>query len=639
MTDELEPVSSTAQRIEGAKVDVDIMPSIFELYDQLEAQPVKAGTILEGTVSAVGDVVSVDLGLSVKGHLSDGQGLSVGESVRIYVEQVEADHVVVSRGKAARLDLWSRIDAAHRDGTLIEGEIVAVTNAGLSVDIGIKAILPKRESDFNVTDPVELIGRRVEFRILRADAKRGRVTVSRRALNAEAVALQKEELLDTLAVDMVLQGTVRRIAPFGAFVDVGGLEGLAHVSDLSWSRVKHPGDLVEPGDVVAVKVIAWDPETEKLGLSMKLTSEDPWSTAGERYTAGTIISGRVVSFAKYGAFVELEPGIEAMVHVSEMSWTQKVRHPGDLLKVGQVIKAEILSISPPNRRMRLSIKRAEHNPWKDLRERLPVGTQREGKIVRITDFGLFINLEDGIDGLVHASDISWAQAVDPRGRFKVGQTVEFMVLEVDDERERVSLGIKQLKEDDTAALFGQQAEGDIVEGKITRLKPFGAFFELPSGLEGLIHISELADPPPEKPGDVVRRGATLSARILSIDVESRRIRLSLKDVPQAAKAPKAEPTVEEPAASAPDDRETAAYPAVEAEDLETADTAVFHKVDAAVDEVLDQAPTGVYRRAARDPQTGDTQPYTALPSMPDTSPTVPMAQGAPPSDDDDSNDE
>ena len=517
--------------------------SFAELFEQLSgARTCKAGEIVKGRVLSVSkDYVVVDIGYKSEGQIPIGEfrdddgiiAVAEGDEVEVYVDQTESDDglVELSKDKAEKLRIWDQISIACERDELVGGKIVARVKGGLSVDIGVKAFLPGSQVDIRPIRNLEkFIGQDFDFKVIKFNKKRGNIVLSRRILLEKERAALKTKTLEFLNEGAVLKGTVKNITEYGAFVDLGGIDGLLHITDMSWGRVNHPSEMVQVGDEIEVKVLKFNPETERVSLGLKQTTEDPWIHAEDRYHVGDRVSGKVVSLTDYGAFVELEEGIEGLIHISEMSWTKRVKHPSRMVAIGDTVEAIVLDIDSKNKRISLGMKQIEPNPWTLLHERYPVGTRILGKIRNITDFGIFIGIEEGIDGLVHISDLSWTHKVKhPSELFKKGDEVEAVVLNIDVENERFSLGIKQLTPDAwEEEIPNKYTIGRAVQGKITKVHDFGAFMELEPGVEGLIHISELSTERVENASDVVNEGQDVIAEIISVDREERKIGLSLK---------------------------------------------------------------------------------------------------------------
>ncbi len=510
------------------------------LFEQSLKSP-KPGEVVSGRVVSIGrDHVTVDIGYKSEGIVRlqefldrDGNVLiHEGDVIDVYFETTDSDtgDILLSRQKALQFKVWHDIEKAfERDGA-VEGTIVGKVKGGLKVDIGVAAFLPGSHADLRPARNLDrYVGQRGRFAILKFNRSRGNVVVSRRAvLERERTAL-KEETLKVLEEGVILEGTVKNITDYGAFVDLGGIDGLLHVTDMSWGRVGHPSELVNVGDHVKVVVLKYDPERERVSLGMKQIMPDPWSTVSERFPVGMRIKGKVVSLTDYGAFVELERGLEGLIHVSEMSWTKRVTHPSKVLEVGQEVEVQILDIDPVNRRVSLGLKQTEPNPWEMVRINHPIGSHITGKVKSITDFGVFVEVEEGIDGLVHVSDLHWTRKVKhPSELVKKGDDVEAVVLGIDVDNERISLGIKQLSEDPWSVVPRRYPVGTKVTGAVTSVTDFGVFVQLEEGVEGLIHVSQLSTERVDKPASMFKVGDTVEAEVTSVDPREKRIGLSVK---------------------------------------------------------------------------------------------------------------
>jgi small subunit ribosomal protein S1 len=497
------------------------------------------GEVVEGKVVRVGDdFVTVDIGYKSEGRVpvtefSLPQELSIGDTFDFYIDDPENETgmPVLSKQKADRIKNWEHVQQVYEDDGLIEGVITRRVKGGLKVDIGIDAFMPASQLTFRPTGDLEkYIGERMEVKIIKLTKRRRNVVVSRRKLLEEQRADEKAKLLETIEIGRIIPGEVKNITDFGAFVDVGGIDGLLHVTDMSWGRVKHPSQVVSVGDTIEVMVLNFDPQSERISLGLKQKSDNPWKTAADRYPVGSVASGRVVSMTDYGAFVQLEEGIEGMVHVSEMSWTRRVRHPNEMLELDTEVAVMILSVDPEAEKIALGIKQTQPNPWKQLSERYPVGSTVKGTVRNLTDYGAFVQIEEGIDGLLHVSDISWTQKVThPSESLEKGQELEVKILSIDPEAEKISVGLKQLHEDPWLQVVESLPIGSHVEVEIAKLVSFGAFAKLENGIEGLIHVSELASDRVQKPEEVLNIGDTVKAKVISISPVDRKIGLSIRE--------------------------------------------------------------------------------------------------------------
>ena len=521
-----------------------------ELQEQLEAmtmdrlfnespQDFKEGEVVRGRVVEINDDrVLVDIGYKSEGvvqinEFSIPAELNVGDEFDFYIEEPEneAGMPVLSKQKADRIKNWEVMQEIYdRDG-IITGVITRRVKGGLKVDIGVDAFMPASQLTFRPTGDLEkFLGQRMEVKIIKLTKRRRNVVVSRRKLLEEQRAGEKSRLLETIGIGKIIPGEVKNITDFGAFVDVGGIDGLLHVTDMSWGRVKHPSQIVSVGDKIEVMVLNFDPQSERISLGLKQKSPNPWKTALENYPVGAVVRGRVVSMTDYGAFVQLEEGIEGMVHVSEMSWTRRVRHPNELLELDQEVDVMVLSVDAEAEKIALGIKQTQPNPWKTISEKYPVGSVAEGVIRNLTDYGAFVQLEEGIDGLLHVSDISWTEKLThPNEALEKGQTVKVKVLNIDPENEKISVGIKQLEEDPWLAVIEKLPIGTHIEVEIAKLVSFGAFAKLDNGVEGLIHVSELTDDRVQKPEDVLKVGDKVTAKVISISPVDRKIGLSVRE--------------------------------------------------------------------------------------------------------------
>ena len=501
----------------------------------------KEGEIVKGTVIFVSkDFVTVDIGYKSEGQIPieefvgvDGAlSIKVGDHIDVYLESQENEHgqIELSKEKADKLKIWDEInDCVERD-ELVEGIITGRVKGGLTVDIGVKAFLPGSQVDLRPVRNLEkYIGESHKFKVIKFNKRRGNIVLSRRALLEAERENLKAKTLETLEVGQTLKGVVKNITEYGCFVDLGGIDGLLHITDMSWGRVSHPTEMFEVGDEVEVMVLKFDPKTERVSLGLKQVSDDPWVSVPARFRVGDRVKGKVVSLTDYGAFVELEPGVEGLIHVSEMSWTKRVKHPSKVVNVGDAVEAVILDVDTENKRISLGMKQTEDNPWDVLKERYPVGTVVRGKIRNITNFGLFVGIEEGIDGLVHVSDLSWSNKIkNPADHFQKGDEIEAVVLHIDSEKERFSLGVKQLTRDPWDAVEEKYPPGSVVPGKVTKILDFGAIVEIEDAIEGLIHISELSSEKIANVTDVVKEGQDVRAKVISLIPEERKIGLSIK---------------------------------------------------------------------------------------------------------------
>ncbi len=516
--------------------------SFAELFATSE-RAMKEGEVVRGTVLGIdGENVHVDVGFKSEGliplwELMDDNGnvlVKPGDILDVLIEEVEdADgRIALSKEKADRLKIWDEISRAFEADESVEGHIVSRVKGGLSVDIGVKAFLPGSQVDLRPVRNLEsLIGNRLAFKIIKFNKRRGNIVLSRRALLETERARQRTETLTTLEVGQIVDGVIKNLTDYGAFIDLGGIDGLLHVTDMSWGRVNHPSEIFQVGDQIKVKVLKFDPDSERVSLGLKQIQPDPWVDAAHKYPIGKRVRGKVVSLADYGAFLELEAGIEGLVHVSEMSWTKRVKHPSKVVTAGDMVEAIVLDIDEVSRKISLGMKQIEPNPWSLIEEKYPVSTQVRGVVRNITNFGLFIGLEEGIDGLVHVSDISWTEQIKhPGEKFKKGDELDAIVLKIDKENEKFSLGIKQLTPNPWDDIQRTYPLGTEIEGEVTSVTDFGAFVRLEGGIEGLIYTSELSPEPVEKPADVVNPGDRVKALVTRVDPGEQKISLSIKAV-------------------------------------------------------------------------------------------------------------
>lgn len=513
--------------------------SMFE--SSLKDRDFNVGDVVKGTVIEVqSDYVLVDINYKSEGlipinefRIVDGKhNISVGDDVEVYIDKIENDNgmIVLSKDKADMLRAWTDISRAAENQELIEGTVIAKVKGGLSVDIGVKAFLPGSQIDLRPVRNMDVyIGKKFQFKVIKFNKKRGNIVLSRRALLEEERESMRTQAIDTMKEGAKVRGLVKNVTDYGAFVDLGGMDGLLHITDMSWGRIKHPSEVINVGDEIDVVILKYDEEKQRVSLGMKQLVRDPWLDTAEKFPVGSKTKGKVVSLTDYGAFLELGEGVEGLVHVSEMSWTKRVKHPSQIINVGDEIEVQVLAIDQENRRISLGMKQLEKNPWLEIKDSYPPGTIIEGEVKSITDFGVFIGVEDGIDGLVHISDFSWTKRINhPSEMFAKGQKVRAAVLGVDIENERFSLGIKQLDADPWMKVENNFKIGTIHEVKVTKLADFGVFVELGSDVEGLIHISELSSQRVNKTEDVCKVGDVVKAEVISIDQDARKIGLSLR---------------------------------------------------------------------------------------------------------------
>jgi len=500
------------------------------------------GTIVEGRVVTVTkDKVIVDIGYKSEGIIpadefsgEELQAIKVGDRLQVYIEEREdaEGNLILSKEKADKMKVWEDLEKVYKDERIVEGRILSRIKGGMMVDIGVKAFLPGSQIDLHpVRDLDGLVGKTFPFKIIKINQRRGNVVVSRRVLLEETRDKRRQTTLANLKEGQLIQGMVKNITEYGAFIDLGGIDGLLHITDMSWGRVGHPTEMFVVGDRVEVMVLKYDRETGRISLGLKQKSADPWAHVATKYPIGTRVRGKVVSLTDYGAFVELEPGVEGLVHVSEMSWSHEVRHPSKIVSVGDQVEAAVLNVDPNNRKISLGMKQVAPNPWDMVEAKYPAGTRIEGKVKSLTDFGAFVGLDEGIDGLIHISDMSWTKHVKhPSELFKKGQKVEAVVLRIDKEKERLSLGYKQLTPDPWEDEIPQRYKvGGSMTGKVSKVTDFGLFVELEGGVEGLIHVSESGLEPQSRLEERFRVGDELTAKIIKVDRDERKIALSLRE--------------------------------------------------------------------------------------------------------------
>jgi small subunit ribosomal protein S1 len=516
------------------------MNDLMDLYEESFKRFAEGEVVTGRIISIDKDHVLVDIGYKSEGQIRIGEFLDergqvraqLGDKVEVMVEwwDDENEVVILSKEKAEKVKVWEDIKKAFEADEPIEGVISSRVKGGFSVDIGVTAFLPGSQADLRpVRNLDEMVGKTYKFKVLKFNRKRSNIVLSRRVILETERESKRSTTLSSIHEGKVVKGIVKNITEYGVFVDLGGVDGLLHITDISWGRVKHPSELFSVGDEITVKILNLDLERERVSLGMKQLMPDPWSVAAQRYAIGSRVGGRVVSLTDYGAFVELEEGIEGLIHVSEMSWTRKIRHPNKVVSVGEEVEAVVLDIKPENRRISLGMKQAVPNPWDVISDKYPVGTTIEGKIKNITDFGLFIGIDEGIDGLVHISDLSWTKRIKhPSEIYKKGDTVQAIVLEIDKDNERFSLGVKQLQRDPWETVAQRYDVGKEITGTVTNVTDFGVFVELEEGIEGLVHVSEISKEKIKTPVGMFNVGDNIKARVMNINSEERRIGLSIK---------------------------------------------------------------------------------------------------------------
>jgi small subunit ribosomal protein S1 len=528
----------------GGAMDDAEFDRLLDMYD-VSFKNFAEGEVVRGVVLQLSESeVIVDVGYKSEGiipidEFRDETGkitIKVGDSVDVLLEKTEdkEGYVVLSKEKAEKMKVWDDVERAYQERRVVVGRVIERVKGGLAVDIGVRAFLPGSQVDLRPVRNLDTLkGQELRMRVIKVNKKRGNIVLSRKAVLEEENAERKRDTLETLEEGKVLMGTVKNITEYGAFVDLGGIDGLLHITDMSWGRINHPSEVLNVGDEIKVIVLKFDRDSERVSLGYKQLKADPWTTATLKYPVGVRVKGKVVSLTDYGAFVELEEGVEGLIHVSEMSWSKKVKHPSKVLTVGQEVECQVLGIDQEAHRISLGLKQVESNPWNELAEKYPVGSKIKGKVRNLTEFGAFVEVEEGIDGLIHISDLSWTKRVKhPSEVLKKGDTVEAVVLNIDAENQRLSLGLKQLATDMWDEFFSHHKVGDIVEGKVVRVTNFGAFVELHEGIEGLVHVSELDEKRIEKPEEAVKVGDLYAMKVIKINEGEKKIGLSIKAVKQ-----------------------------------------------------------------------------------------------------------
>ncbi|HEX9455503.1 MAG TPA: 30S ribosomal protein S1 [Candidatus Binatia bacterium] len=515
--------------------------SEFETMFEESLRTVKPGGVVKGRVVGITSThVLIDVGYKSEGQtpiqeFMDRQGnlqVKVGDDVDVYFETEEGEGggIIISRQRAENLKIWEELEAAFNEARGVEGKILGKVKGGFKVDVGVPGFLPGSHVEIRPSRNLDrFIGTTDRFLILKFNRARGNVVVSRRALLEQERDSLKQEILKILEEGVILEGTVKNITGYGAFVDLGGIDGILHISDMSWGRINHPSEIVQVGQKIQVVVLKFDTEKERISLGMKQLSPDPWHTVAQKFPIGARVQGKVISLMDYGAFVELESGIEGLIHISEMSWTRKVAHPSKILQVGQEVEVVVLNVDPGHRRISLGLKQIMANPWEAAKEKYPIGTVISGPVRNITDFGIFVGIEEGIDGLVHISDLHWNKKIKhPSELYKKGDVVEAKVLGVNVENERFSLGIKQMAPDPWQVVANRHPVGSKIKGQVTSVPDFGVFVRIDEGVEGLIHVSQLSSERVDKPSSLYKVGDEVEAEVVSIDPADRKIGLSVR---------------------------------------------------------------------------------------------------------------
>jgi small subunit ribosomal protein S1 len=545
---EFDADSSTKNQSSPSKEDGMDFKELFEQsLNQLQYGDIARGKV----VQIKDDRVMVDVGWKTEGYIPAGElkdargniNISVGDEIDVFIDKRDPEGtLVLSKDKASKFKIWDDIKNACENNILIEGVVVEKVKGGLSVDIGIIAFLPGSQVDIRpIKDLDKFVGQTLDFNVLKYDRKRNNVVLSRRSIVSSEREAEKKDILKSIQEGTIVEGVIKNITDYGIFIDLGGIDGLLHVTDISWGRIAKPAENFHKGEKIKTKVLSFDGEKERVSLGLKQLMDNPWERIIEKYPVGSIVEGKVVNLTDYGVFVELESGVEGLVHISEMYWTREIKHPSKVLNIDETIKVMVLEVNPETKRVSLSLKQTTANPWEKLKEKYPVGTVVKGVVRNITNFGFFVGIEEKIDGLIHVSDISWKHRVThPSEYFKKGQEVEAVVLNVDVENEKFSLGIKQIEKNPWYDLSQKYAPGSVVTGKITNFTDFGIFMEIEDGIEGLVHISEISQKRVKTSSELYSIGDTVSAIVKSIDPKSKKIRLSIKEL--EAPAPASAPT-------------------------------------------------------------------------------------------------
>ncbi|MBI3059791.1 MAG: 30S ribosomal protein S1 [Deltaproteobacteria bacterium] len=530
-----------AQKEEGKKPEVTSGGDDFQTMFEESMRSVKPGGVVKGRVVGITAThVMIDVGYKSEGQIPlqefldrDGKvRVQVGDEVDVFFDSSEDDNgdIILSRERAENIKIWEEIERAFREGLGVEGVILSKVKGGFKVDVGVPGFLPGSHVDVRPTRNLDkFLGKREKFAILKYNRPRGNVVVSRRVLMEKERDVLKKEILKVLEEGGILEGVVKNITSYGAFVDLGGIDGILHISDMSWGRIGHPSEMVKVGDHIKVAVLKFDAERERISLGMKQITPDPWTTVQQNYPVGTRVRGQVLSLMDYGAFVELEKGVEGLIHISEMAWTKKISHPSKVLQVGETVEVLVLNVDSNHRRISLGLKQVLPNPWEQVKEKYPVGSVVKGPVRNVTDFGIFVGVEEGIDGLAHVSDLHWTKKIKhPSELYKKGDIVEVKVLGVDVQNERFSLGIKQLTTDPWKLVAERYPVGSRVKGEVTSVPDFGVFVRLEEGVEGLIHVSQLSTERVDKPSTMFKVGDSVEAEVIHVDAHDRKVGLSVR---------------------------------------------------------------------------------------------------------------
>lgn len=530
-----------AQNEENRKPETASGGDDFETLFEESMRSVKPGGVVRGRVVGITPThVMIDVGYKTEGQIPIGEFLDrqgkvqvqEGDDVDVFFASSEGENggIVLSRERAENIKVWEEIEKAYQEGSGVEGVILSKVKGGFKVDVGVHGFLPGSHVDVRpARNPDKYVGIKDRFAVLKFNRQRGNVVLSRRALLEKERESLKKDVLKVLEEGVIIEGTVKNITGYGAFVDLGGIDGILHISDMSWGRISHPSEVLKVGDRIKVVVLKFDPERERISLGMKQLLPDPWSSVDENYAVGTRVRGKVLSLTDYGAFVELEKGVEGLIHISEMSWTKKVPHPSKVVQVGEVVEVAVLNVDAAHRRISLGLKQVMPNPWEELKERYPVGSVVKGPVRNITDFGIFVGVSEGIDGLVHISDLHWTKKIKhPSELCKKGDVVEARVLGVDVQNERLALGIKQLTTDPWQNIAERYPIGVRVKGEVTSVPDFGVFVRLEEGVEGLIHVSQLSNERVDKPSTLYKVGDQVDAEVIHVVPHERKIGLSVR---------------------------------------------------------------------------------------------------------------
>ncbi|MDL2316055.1 30S ribosomal protein S1 [Desulfovibrio sp. OttesenSCG-928-A18] len=536
-------MSTTSELESGFDAEMSF-ESALENYLNPDFGDLEEGSIVKGEVVRIdADHILVDVNFKSEGQIPASEfrdaagniGVQVGDKVDVFVarkNEMEGT-ITLSYEKAKRMQLFDQLEEVQEKNATCKGCILRRIKGGYTVDLGgVEAFLPGSHVDLRpVPDMDALVNQEFEFRVLKINRRRSNVIVSRRVLLEEERDSKRQDLLATLAEGQIVKGRVKNITEYGVFVDLGGLDGLLHITDMSWKRIRHPKEMVTMGQELELKVLSFDRENQKVSLGLKQLVADPWQDITEKFPANARLGGKVTNLVDYGAFVELEPGVEGLVHISEMSWTRKLRHPSQMVKVGEEVEVVILGVDQEKKRISLGMKQVKPNPWEVVAEKFPEGTILEGAIKNITEFGMFIGIEDGIDGLIHVSDISWTKKIrHPSEAYQVGDMVQAKVLTVDQENEKFTLGVKQLTEDPWSYVPDRYPVGSLIEGLITNITDFGVFVEVEEGIEGLVHVSEISNKKVKSPAEMFKEGVTIQAKVIHVSAEERRLGLSIKQL-------------------------------------------------------------------------------------------------------------